>query len=73
MAPDEAAEAAIPFIYAPGTPRADIDADLAVRAAHPTDPVGYAATGPRTRCPEPTPIPRIPAIRHGERRREFLG
>ena len=43
MTPDEAAEAAIPFIYAPGTPRADIDADLAVRAAHPTAPVGYAA------------------------------
>ena len=43
MTPDEAAEAAIPFIYAPGTPRADIDADLAVRAAHPTDPVGFAA------------------------------
>jgi len=43
LAPEEAAEAAIPLIYAPGTPRADIDADLAVRAAHPTDPVGYAA------------------------------
>jgi 3-oxoadipate enol-lactonase len=43
MTPDEATEAAIPFIYAPGTPRADIDADLAVRAAHPTDPAGYAA------------------------------
>ena len=43
MTPDEAAEAALPFIYAPGTPRADIDADLAVRAAHPTDPAGYAA------------------------------
>ena len=43
MTPAEAAEAALPFIYAPGTPRADIDADLAVRAAHPTDPAGYAA------------------------------
>ena len=43
MTPEEAAEAAIPFVYAPGTPRADIDADLAVRAAHPTDPAGYAA------------------------------
>jgi 3-oxoadipate enol-lactonase len=43
MTPEEAAEAAIPFIYAPGTPRADIDADLAVRAAHPTDPAGYVA------------------------------
>ena len=43
MTPDEAAKAAIPFIYAPGTPRADIDADLAVRAANPTDPAGYAA------------------------------
>ena len=43
MTPAEAAEAAIPFVYASGTPRADIDADLAVRAAHPTDPVGYAA------------------------------
>jgi 3-oxoadipate enol-lactonase len=43
MTPEEAAEAAIPFVYAPGTPRADIDADLAVRAAHPTDPVGYTA------------------------------
>jgi len=27
----------------PGTSRADIDADLAVRAANPTDPAGYAA------------------------------
>jgi 3-oxoadipate enol-lactonase len=43
MTPGEAAEAAIPFVYAPGTPRADIDADLAVRAAHPTDPAGYTA------------------------------
>jgi 3-oxoadipate enol-lactonase len=43
MTPQEAAEAAIPFVYAPGTPRADIDADLAVRAAHPTDPAGYMA------------------------------
>ena len=43
MTPEEAAEAAIPFVYAPGTPRADIDADLAVRAAHPTDPAGYVA------------------------------
>src|SRR5579864_9033526 len=31
MTPDEAAEAAIPFIYDPGTPRARIDEDLAVR------------------------------------------
>jgi len=43
MTPEEAAEAAIPFVYAPGTPRADIDADLAVRTAHPTDPAGYTA------------------------------
>jgi pimeloyl-ACP methyl ester carboxylesterase len=43
MTPEEAAEASIPFVYAPGTPRADIDADLAVRAAHPTDPAGYTA------------------------------
>jgi pimeloyl-ACP methyl ester carboxylesterase len=43
MTPQEAAEASIPFVYAPGTPRADIDADLAVRAAHPTDPAGYMA------------------------------
>ena len=43
MTPEEAAEASIPFVYAPGTPRADIDADLAVRAAHPTDPAGYMA------------------------------
>jgi pimeloyl-ACP methyl ester carboxylesterase len=41
MTPEEAAEAAIPFVYAPGTPRADIDADLAVRLANPTDPAGY--------------------------------
>jgi pimeloyl-ACP methyl ester carboxylesterase len=43
MTPEEAAEASIPFVYAPGTPRTDIDADLAVRAAHPTDPAGYTA------------------------------
>ena len=43
MTPDEAAEAAVDFVYAPGTSRADIDADLAVRAANPTDPAGYAA------------------------------
>jgi 3-oxoadipate enol-lactonase len=43
MTPEEATEVIIPFVYAPGTPRADIDADLAVRAAHPTDPVGYMA------------------------------
>ena len=43
MTPEEAAEASIPFVYAPGTPRADIDADLAVRAAHPTDPAGDTA------------------------------
>jgi pimeloyl-ACP methyl ester carboxylesterase len=41
MTPEEAAEAAIPFVYAPGTSRADIDADFAVRAAHPTEPAGY--------------------------------
>jgi 3-oxoadipate enol-lactonase len=43
MTPEEAAESGIPFAYAPGTPRADIDADLAVRAANPTDPAGYMA------------------------------
>ncbi len=43
MTPDEDAEGTITFGYAPGTPRADINADLAVRAANPTDPLGYAA------------------------------
>ncbi len=42
LGPDEAAELAVPFVYAPHTPRERIDEDLAVRAAHPTDSAGYA-------------------------------
>ena len=41
MTPDEAAEAAIEFVYAPTTPRAAIDEDFAVRRRQPTSPEGY--------------------------------
>jgi pimeloyl-ACP methyl ester carboxylesterase len=43
MTPDEAAEAAIPFIYDPGTPRAKIDEDLAVRRPWLPRPEAYIA------------------------------
>ena len=43
MTPQEIAEGTITFGYAPGTLRAEINADLAVRAANPTDPLGYMA------------------------------
>ncbi|MHB8670960.1 MAG: alpha/beta fold hydrolase [Acidimicrobiales bacterium] len=42
MDPLEAAEVAIPFVYAPGTPRSRIDEDFAVRMRMPTSPEGYA-------------------------------
>ena len=42
MSPEEAAEVAIPFVYAKGTPRSVIDEDFAVRLALPTSPEGYA-------------------------------
>lgn len=42
MTPREAAEAALPFIYASGTPRTWIDEDVAVRMLQPTQPEGYA-------------------------------
>lgn len=42
MTPEEAAEASVPFVYAPGTPRPRIEEDFAVRAQLPTDPAGYA-------------------------------
>jgi 3-oxoadipate enol-lactonase len=42
MTPAEAAEAAIAFVYAPGTDRARIDEDVAVRMRQPTSPEGYA-------------------------------
>jgi 3-oxoadipate enol-lactonase len=41
MTPREAAEAAVPFIYAPDTGRDAIDEDIAVRMRQPTDPAGY--------------------------------
>jgi pimeloyl-ACP methyl ester carboxylesterase len=41
MSPEEAAEAAIEFVYAPTTPRASIDEDFAVRLRQPTSPEGY--------------------------------
>ncbi|MEA3055317.1 MAG: hypothetical protein QOD30_749 [Actinomycetota bacterium] len=41
MTPQEAAEVAIPFVYASSTPRADIDEDFAVRMVRPTSPEGY--------------------------------
>lgn len=42
MTPREAAEAAVPFVYAADTERAAIDEDIAVRMRQPTDPKGYA-------------------------------
>ncbi|MDQ3106459.1 MAG: alpha/beta hydrolase [Actinomycetota bacterium] len=41
MPPAEAAEVAIPFVYAKATSRAVIDEDFAVRMALPTSPEGY--------------------------------
>lgn len=41
MSPEEAAEVAIPFVYARDTPRSVIDEDFAVRMANPTSPEGY--------------------------------
>ena len=41
MTPAEAAEAAVPFVYAADTPRARIEEDFAVRARIPTTPEGY--------------------------------
>jgi len=43
MSPREAAEAAIPFVYAESTPREDIERDIEARMAVPTTPEGYAA------------------------------
>lgn len=43
MSPREAAEAAIPFVYADDTPREDIEADIEVRLRVPTSAVAYAA------------------------------
>lgn len=42
MTPRAAAEAALPFVYAAGTPRQRIDEDVAVRMRQPTEPSGYA-------------------------------
>jgi 3-oxoadipate enol-lactonase len=41
MPPEQAAEVAIPFVYAKATPRAVIDEDFAVRMVRPTSPEGY--------------------------------
>lgn len=41
MTPEDAAEVAIPFVYASSTPRSVIDEDFAVRMARPTSPEGY--------------------------------
>lgn len=41
LPPEEAAEIAIPFVYAAATPRSVIDEDFAVRLALPTSPEGY--------------------------------
>lgn len=41
MTPREAAEVAIPFVYASTTPRERIDDDFAVRMMRPTSPEGY--------------------------------
>jgi pimeloyl-ACP methyl ester carboxylesterase len=45
MPADERAEFSLPFNYAPGTPRALIEEDLAVREAGTAGPEGYAAQG----------------------------
>lgn len=42
MTPREAAEVAVPFVYAADTARERIDEDIAVRMRQPTDPEGYA-------------------------------
>jgi pimeloyl-ACP methyl ester carboxylesterase len=41
MTPEQAAEASVPFIYDPGTPRARIDEDLALRLEWCPRPEGY--------------------------------
>ena len=41
MTPQEAAEASVPFVYAPETDRALIDEDIAMRMRSPTAPEGY--------------------------------
>jgi len=43
MTPEQAAEAAIPFLYDAGTPRHLIDEDIATRCAWPPNPAGYLA------------------------------
>jgi 3-oxoadipate enol-lactonase len=43
MSREQAAEAAIPFIYDPATPRHSIDEDIATRRAWPHNPAGYLA------------------------------
>lgn len=43
MTREQAAEAAIPFIYDPATPRHLLDEDIAMRLAWPTKPAGYLA------------------------------
>jgi len=43
MSPEQAAEASLPFIYDPTTPRARIDEDLAIRRPWFPSPEGYAA------------------------------
>ncbi|HWY21680.1 MAG TPA: alpha/beta fold hydrolase [Candidatus Acidoferrum sp.] len=43
MSPEQAAEAAVPFIYDPTTPRERIDEDLAIRRPWFPSPEGYAA------------------------------
>ncbi|HWZ78833.1 MAG TPA: alpha/beta fold hydrolase [Candidatus Sulfotelmatobacter sp.] len=43
MSPEQAAEAAVPFIYDPTTARARIDEDLAIRRPWFPSPAGYAA------------------------------
>src|SRR6202050_382624 len=43
MSPEQAAEASVPFIYDPATPRERIDEDIAVRRPWVPSPAGYAA------------------------------
>jgi pimeloyl-ACP methyl ester carboxylesterase len=45
MPAEERAEYSIPFNYAPATPRALMDEDLAIREAGTAGPEGYAAQG----------------------------
>lgn len=70
MTPQEAAEASIPFNYAPATPRVRIEEDWAVRFPLACTPAGYAAqvqgTLPWTRYDDLGSITAPTLVLHGE-------